>query len=240
MVDVVEVRVVGCGKTSRMVKKHDDLRVLMSGLEDIKDHRLVNSCLSGLWQNEELDPSIFYEIDINNYSSKCEMEIESAYLKLKDVLNKLLNTTTTLPIDQSGTFLVASLITEFTYNDAKLELAVRFNKHTIPLISGHMPRGCFNYYDSRMDKVATSKRYILAEYLQSRYWELKKSSLFRVTIAQLRKEINCEDEYYRRTDFINKLIKPTLQELEEIRGDKLTVTRIRNMLEFTGEINTIN
>jgi Initiator Replication protein len=222
--------------TDLLILKHDEFRSLSKFIKDIEEHRIVNSCLSGIWQGTAFDIDSLYPVDVVNYANKSQLDIESAYIKLKTLLTELLRTIATLPTDRFGTFLVTTLISDFTYDDLKLELCIRFNKSTIPLISGQMPRGCFSYYDSRMDKVATSKKYILAEYLQSRYWEIKKYGLFKISVQQLRLEINLENEYCRRTDFINKLIKPTLIELEEIRGDKLTVTRLRNLLEFTGTV----
>jgi hypothetical protein len=220
-------------KTDYVVLKHDDLRELTKSLTSIDEQRLVNSCLTLVHQGKLLDSDLCYKIDVANYAEKNGISEGMAYTELKKMLDYHFKAAIDIP--QEGTSILRThIILEFKYDDTSYNLEVKFHKEVIPLLSGHMPKGTYSYFDVRMDAVPSNRRYLMGELVQRNMWKFTREESFILSIQEVRSALNLKDnEYPGPYDIVRRIITPTMGDIAEIMGRYINFKKKHKSFIFT-------
>lgn len=230
--EVVEV-VVSLEGRGKVVLKHDAFAEVGKKFESIDEHRFLNSCLENTYQRKLLCENTHYTVDVHAYALKSNVSLGRAYQELVDIAKKYMDTVLEIKVDKSTTWRT-TIIHDMTYDDNLYTIAIQWNKKIIPLISGEMIKGSFCYYDSRMDKVPSSKRYLMGELLQRNLWKLKKQAFFVLKVPEIRYHLNIQDDEYQEYKELNRtIIKATLKDLEKNLNIKLYAKGNRHQVRFS-------
>lgn len=228
-------------KSENMILKHDVLKDITSKFNTIDEHRFFNSCLQGNYQRNLLNESIYYPIDVRNYAYKSGISIGNAYAELIILVKKYKETTLEVKLDDNRTW-YTSIIYDFIGDKELNTIQVQFNKKIIPLISGDMEAGKFCLYDTRMDKVPSSRRYLMGELLQRNMWKIQKYGFFTLKTSEIREELNLKDTEYKEFKALNRsIIQQSIEDLVDNLG--ISLKSIGNKYEvrfetYLGEVIT--
>ena len=220
-------------ENSKLVLKHDNMREVCKQFENIDEHRFLNSCLENNYHRKLLCENTYYLVDVHAYSVKSGVSLSRAYKELLDITKKYMDTVLEIKLD-NNTVWRTTLIYDLHYNDENCTISVQWNKKIIPLISGEMLKGTFSFYDTRMDKVPSSRRYLMGELIQRNLWKLKKEKFFVLSVPEIRQHLNMKDTEYMEYKEINRtIIKATLKDLEKNLGVKLVAKGNRFRVQFS-------
>lgn len=200
-------------KSENMVLKHDALKDITSKFDTIDEHRFLNSCLQGNYQRNLLSESTYYPIDVRNYAYKSGLSIGAAYKELIILVKKYRDTELEVKLDESRTW-CTSIIYDYIIDKDFHTIQVQFNKKIIPLISGDMDVGKFCMYDTRMDKVPSSRRYLMGELIQRNMWKITKYGFFTLKTSEIREELSLGPKEYEEFKALNRsIIQQSLEDL---------------------------
>jgi hypothetical protein len=184
-------------------------------------------------QGKLLDSDLCYKIDVANYAEKNGISEGMAYTELKKMLYHHFKAAIDIP--QEGTSVLRThIIMQFKYDDILRNLEVKFHKEIIPLLSGHMPKGTYSYFDVRMDAVPSNRRYLMGELIQRNMWRFTKETSFALTIPEIRNALNLrETEYTNHCDLVKRIITPTMEDIAEIMGRYINFEKKHKSFIFT-------
>lgn len=218
--------------TENTIRKHDKLQTLSSKFNSIDEQRFLNSCLSDNWQRELFSETGYYPVNIGNYASKQGISIGKAYTELKKHAQDFTKELRVL-LDTGETW-VTRIVYDYKFDDSKSALSIRFNNDLIPYISGNMLEGTFFTYDNRLDLVSSNRRYIMGEVIQRNLWKLKKDGKFILTIPDIRFKLNLKETEYKVYGALYKrIVKETLKDFAEIRGEYILTKKTTLGIVFT-------
>jgi hypothetical protein len=216
-----------------LVKKSDSFVEITRKLDSMMEHRIINCCLTRIISYKQLNEDIFYDVDVERYSKIHNISIGKAMIDLvrffTEQLKEVVDINTT-----PYSYIRTTILKEFEVNEASNAIRVKFNKLTIPLISGNMRPKTYSIYNINLDKINNKTQYLLAEYIQSRLWEIRAFGHFYVRISALKSIIGIEaDSYTRPSNLLSKVITPTLEALQQLGGIHIEVQKAdRNNFKF--------
>jgi plasmid replication initiation protein len=172
----------------------------------LQDDRYIQACLGSLYKQELLDKDIWYSIDVSYYSSRCGISKSQAYREFRSIATSLRKATVTTP-SEGGTIEVG-WINAILYNDQELTIAVKWNEHVIPFISG-LKQGNYTVIHESAAKLSGIN--------SVRLYELLKRCLFvghwEVDVEDLQEQLGVNYKLFG--DFKAKLLEPKLKEINQ-------------------------
>jgi len=216
-----------------IVLKHDELTKVTKAFNSIDEHRFLNSCLASNYQRELFDKAKYYPVDVNSYAMKQNISLGKAHTELIAIIKKYMETTIQVKLDDDRTWFT-SIIYDFVSDSSIKSITVQFNKKIIPLISGTMEAGKFCMYDSRMDKVPSTRRYLMAELIQRNMWKIEKDGYVVLQVVEIREALNMlEGEYKEYKELNRTVIQPTLRDIVDHLGIQLVGKGNRKEVRFS-------
>ena len=191
------------------------------------DIRLLNCALLGHSQKDRFVEGKEYKVDIPRFAEKGGRSIPTAYTIAVAAADRLL--TTVISIDRGeGVVEETHLIHSIVKNKDDYKLSVVWHKDAIPELSGEMKPGEFLTYDTRMDSISSSTRYLLYMQLSKHLYKLEiKTKVFKLRLSDLKESVGLKPEQYRKyADFLKRVILPTLGDIHDQLGINIEATSI--------------
>jgi plasmid replication initiation protein len=207
------------------VLKHDDIVRLGREFGGLKESRFLNCCLVGLDNYNRLADFEYYPVNIQRYADKNGLAYSEAYKEVKEFAIKHMEETLFVKLANGSTW-GTPLIYDIEFCDDIKFLKIKWNKEVIPLISGTMENGKFLRYDARMDSTSSNKVYLLSELLQRNLYKLSlRPFAFTLSIMEIREATGTIHSYPEYYELKRNVITPTLKEMAETIGEKLTLVK---------------
>jgi plasmid replication initiation protein len=186
------------------VYKHNSI-IGVSSTVTLQDARYIQTCLGGLYKKELLEKDVWYGIDVNYYSQQCGISKIQAYQEFREIASSLRVAKVTIPIDEQKT-LEVGWITAILYNDKDLTIAVQWNEHVIPFISG-LSSGNYTILHESSVTLSSINSIRLYEILKRAAYK----KALRVKLDELQEQLGVNYKLFG--DFNAKLLQPKLKEI---------------------------
>ena len=97
--------------------------------------------------------------------------------------------------------------------------------------------GKFSIYNSKLDVIPSSKRYMMCELLQRNMWRVKKFGYFILTVPEIREATNLQEHQYKEFKALNRsIIQASIRDLADNLGIRLKSTGNMNKVRFEADL----
>lgn len=199
----------------------------------IDESRFINCCLLSTNQGVKFKEEKYYPVDVIRYADLGKITTGQAMTELIDICRFHKENALAIAIAGNGT-LHTSLIYEYIHYEDDRLLFINWNPKLIPYISGTLTAGKFLTIDTRMDGVASNRRYSMYLLIADNLWQLKKQTEFALSSIEIRTSLGLLAGEYKELNVLNsKVIKPTLKDIYNRLGTNLQCTIKKGKVVFT-------
>lgn len=180
----------------------------------LQDERAINVCLGKRYKKELLDKDIFYDVDVNDYAERCNLQKHQAYKDLREVATSLRKATVIIP-QEKGKGIEVGWVHQIYYDDINHTLAIKWHELMIPFISG-FKHGNYTVLHENITKLKSINTLWMYEILKSESYK----GIYEVSLIELQERLNVSYKLFG--DFRVKLLEVSVRDINLITDLQVT------------------
>lgn len=190
------------------------LLVNATGTISIGESRLFDLILGKMHQDLEIDSETDYQIYVDDFAERFNLEKDWAYKEIKESFRGLMNKSFTIPAivingeELPETKIESNWLQHIAYNDKERFVRVRFTTTTAKLVSNLDKSKGYLVFDLE------DKKFLSSTY-HAKIFDLLKNNAFKrkfiITVLELRRILDIEYKYKNFSQFREKILEPAIE-----------------------------